>query len=113
MIGTPTQKRLRCGRGTLAGLFFGLCQLLLTASAHAQAPAEAPHPVASYPVFDLLANRTLAHIEQRGGLVIPAGSAGFARYAHFGRPTPTWKLRAEVDGKKVALPTTAAKLQVP
>ncbi|HNF96352.1 MAG TPA: sulfatase [Pseudomonadota bacterium] len=113
MIGTPTQTRLRCGRGTLAGLFFGLCQLLLTASAHAQAPAEAPHPAASYPVFDLLANRTLAHIEQRGGLVIPAGSAGFARYAHFGRPTPTWKLRAEVDGKKVALPTTAAKLQVP
>lgn len=68
---------------------------------------------ASHAVFDLIANRTLAHIEQGNGLVIAAGSAGMARYVHFGRPSPTWKLRGQVDGKKVALPSASAKLVVP
>jgi hypothetical protein len=49
--------------------------------------AAAPEP--SHPVFDLYANRTLAHIEARGGLLLLGGSAGFARYVHFGRPTPS------------------------
>lgn len=68
---------------------------------------------AFHPVFNLYANRTLAHIEARGGLLLLGGSAGLARYVHFGRPTPSWRLRAEVDGKRVTLPATAAKLQVP
>ncbi len=64
-------------------------------------------------VFDLIANRTLAHLEQRGGLVLPAGSAGFVRYAHFGRPTPTWRARVAVDGVQTALAQASARLQVP
>ena len=86
-----------------------LAQLLTTSDSFGQAAAPEP----SHPVFDLYANRTLAHIEARGGLLLLGGSAGFARYVHFGRPTPSWRLRAEVDGKRVTLPATAAKLQVP
>ena len=77
------------------------------------AAADSAGAEASHPVFDLTANRTLAHLEQRGGLVIAAGSPGFARYQHFGRPSPTWRLRAEVDGKPVALAQASAKLDVP
>lgn len=77
------------------------------------AAADPAGAEASHPVFDLTANRTLAHLEQRGGLVIAAGSPGFARYQHFGRPSPTWRLRAEVDGKPVALAQASAKLDVP
>jgi len=87
----------------------GLAQFLSASVSLGQTAAPEP----SHPVFDLYANRSLAHIEQRGGLLLLGGSAGFARYAHFGRPTPSWRLRSEVDGKKVTLPTTAAKLQVP
>jgi arylsulfatase A-like enzyme len=64
-------------------------------------------------VYDLYANRTLAHVEQRDGLLIAAGAPGFARYQHFARPTSTWRLRAEVDGKRVALPQASARLDVP
>lgn len=74
----------------------------------ARAESESAHAV-----FDLIANRSLAHVEQAGGLVIHAGAPGMARYVQFGRPTPTWRLRASVDGKRVALPTTSARLQVP
>jgi arylsulfatase A-like enzyme len=71
-------------------------------------------PVAlARPVFDLVANRPLAHGMRAGGLVIAAGSAGFARYLHFSRPLPTWKLRATEDGKKVALAGTQSVLEVP
>ena len=89
----------------------GLTPFLFASASFGQ--AAVPVVPTGHSVFDLHANRTLAHIEQRGGLVLIGGSAGFARYAHFGRPTPSWKLRSEVDGKKVALPTTAARLQVP
>jgi len=64
-------------------------------------------------VFDLVANRPLAHGLRNGGLVIQAGSAGFARYVHYSRPLPTWKLRAVEEGKRVALPGTSAVLEVP
>ena len=89
----------------------GLTPFLFASASFGQ--AAVPVVPTGHSVFDLHANRTLAHIEQRGGLVLIGGSAGFARYAHFGRPTASWKLRSEVDGKKVALPTTAARLQVP
>ena len=65
------------------------------------APALAAHPV-----FDLVANRTLAHVERAGALSIAAGSPGFARYVHFSRPLATWKLRQTEDGKRVALAMT-------
>src|SRR6185369_13700058 len=68
---------------------------------------------AAHPVFDLAANRTLAHLQHQGGLFLPAGAPGFAKYVHFSRPLPTWKLRAVEDGKKVALAQTQAVLEVP
>ena len=68
---------------------------------------------AAHPVFDLVANRTLAHVERDGALSIAAGSPGFARYVHFSRPLPTWKLRQTEDGKRVALAQTQAVLEVP
>jgi len=68
---------------------------------------------AAHPVFDLVANRTLAHVERGGALSIAAGSPGFARYVHFSRPLPTWKLRQTEDGKRVALAQTQAVLEVP
>jgi arylsulfatase A-like enzyme len=72
------------------------------------APASAAHPV-----FDLVANRTLAHVERGGGLAIAAGAPGFARYIHFGRPLTTWRLHAVEDGHKVALALAQAVLEVP
>ncbi|HEX9104868.1 MAG TPA: sulfatase [Polyangia bacterium] len=69
--------------------------------------------LAAHPVFDLVANRTLAHVERDGALSIAAGSPGFARYVHFSRPLPTWKLRQVEDGKRVALAQTQAVLEVP
>ncbi|MDB4964689.1 MAG: hypothetical protein JWN44_378 [Myxococcales bacterium] len=68
---------------------------------------------AAHPVFDLIANRTLAHAERGGALSIAAGTPGFARYVHFSRPLPSWKLRQVEDGKKVALAQTQAILEVP
>jgi arylsulfatase A-like enzyme len=68
---------------------------------------------AAYPVFDMLANRTLAHLQRSGGLAILAGSPGFARYVHFSRPLPSWKLRLTEDGKRVAVAQTQAVLEVP
>jgi arylsulfatase A-like enzyme len=68
---------------------------------------------AAHPVFDLVANRTLAHVERDGALSVAAGSPGFARYVHFSRPLPTWKLRQSEDGKRVALAQTQAVLEVP
>jgi arylsulfatase len=67
---------------------------------------------AATPVFDLVSNRPLAHVDRGGGLAIDAGAAGFARYVHFGRPA-TWRLGAELDGKRVALASTRAVLAVP
>ena len=64
-------------------------------------------------MFDLVANRTLAHAQRNGALSIAAGTPGFARYVHFSRPLPTWKLRLTEDGKRVALAQTQAVLEVP
>jgi arylsulfatase A-like enzyme len=68
---------------------------------------------AAHPVFDLVANRTLAHLSRGGGLLVLAGSPGFARYVHFSRPVPTWRLNKVEDGRKVALATAQAVLEVP
>jgi len=66
---------------------------------------------AAHPVFDLVANRSLAHGIQHGGLYIAAGP-GFPRYTHFGRPN-TWRGRAVEEGHKVWLASTASILEVP
>lgn len=79
------------------------------------APAAAPHNESAdrHAVFDLHANRLLAHVEQRGGLLVVAGSPGFPRYTHFGRPSSTWRTRVPVDGVKAALASATARLDVP
>ena len=75
--------------------------------------APAAHAEPSHAVFDLHSNRTLAHVEVRGGLFVLAGAPGMARYTHFSRPTPTWKLRQHVEGRAVAVAQTSARLDVP
>ncbi len=54
-------------------------------------------------VYSLIDNRLGAHLYRRGGLVIPAGSAGFAKYLRFRKSKLGWKLGAERDGRKVAI----------
>ena len=68
---------------------------------------------ADYPVFDLVANRPLAHLQRQGGLLIATGTPAMARYIHFSRPTHTWSLGAAEDGHRVALANTQANLEVP
>ncbi len=46
-------------------------------------------------------------------MAIAAGSAGMARYVHFSRPTPTWRLGVVDEGHHVALATTQAVLEIP
>lgn len=65
-----------------------------------------------HPVYSLVDNRPLAHLQSRGGLYIEAGAPGMARYIHFSRPT-TWSLRATEEGRKVAVASARAKLEVP
>ena len=100
----PEVRQRRGARRLGLGLGLGL----LATAGLAQAQGDASHPV-----FDLYANRTLAHVEERGGLFIAAGAPGFARYQQFGRPSAVWRLRSEVDGKAVALVQASAKLGVP
>ena len=73
----------------------------------------APAAAERHPVFSLVDNQPLGHLQRRGGLYIPAGLSGMAKYIHFSRPLSTWKLRAVEDGRKVALPSATATLSVP
>lgn len=66
-------------------------------------PVPEPPP-ASYAVYDLVANRHLAHRQVGGGLLIDAGQPGFARYAHANRPR-AWHLNREQDETPVAHPS--------
>jgi arylsulfatase A-like enzyme len=75
--------------------------------ASAGGDAKAAVPVApsrgpEHTVFSLIDNRLLAHAHRGGGLVVPAGSAGFAKYLRFGKSNPPWTVRDELDGHKVA-----------
>ena len=56
-----------------------------------------------HPVYSLLDNRLAAHLVRRGGLFIPAGYPGTAKYMNFGRPWRTWKINKTVDGKRAAV----------
>lgn len=60
---------------------------------------------ADHPVFDLVDNRLLAHVQRGGGVVAVAGSAGFAKYLNGGKPNLPWKLGAKQDGRRVAVAT--------
>src|SRR5438552_934523 len=60
---------------------------------------------ADHPVFSLVDNRLLAHVQRGGGLVALAGSAGFAKYLNGGRPNLPWKLGQKDGGHKVAVAT--------
>src|SRR5512143_4138855 len=72
-------------------------------AAPAVAPVKAPARGPEHPVYSLVDNRLSAHLARGGGLVVPAGSAGFAKYVRFanvmnGASKKAWALRqAEGD----------------
>jgi arylsulfatase A-like enzyme len=89
----------------------------------AKAPTTAPSRGPEHPVYSLVDNRLSAHLTRNGGLLVPAGSAGFAKYVRFGNLMKggkrTWELRqsegevkvARISGKSgtVFVPLTAAQ----
>ena len=74
------------------------------------APTKAPVKAASrgpeHPVFSLVDNRLSAHLGRGGGLLVPAGSAGFAKYVRFANALKSgkrpWELRQTEGEVKVA-----------
>ncbi len=80
-----------------------------TASKDAKAtpPAKAPSRGPERPVYSLVDNRLAAHVTRGGGLFIPAGSAGLAKYMRFGNQMGSdakkaWQLRQTEGDIKVA-----------
>jgi arylsulfatase A-like enzyme len=73
-------------------------------------PAKPPEKAASrgpeHPVYSLIDNRLSAHLQRGGGIVVPAGSAGMAKYVRFGNvmrnAKKSWELRQTHDDAKVA-----------
>ncbi|MCG8423255.1 MAG: sulfatase [Proteobacteria bacterium] len=63
------------------------------------APSRGPERA----VYSLIDNRLSGHIQRKGGLVIPAGSAGFVKYMRFRKSKFDWKIRAKRDGQSVAV----------
>jgi arylsulfatase A-like enzyme len=61
---------------------------------------------AAHPVYSLVDNRLSAHLSRGGGLVVPAGSAGFAKYLRFANQMKggkkAWELRQTEGDVKVA-----------
>src|SRR5205814_1025229 len=55
-----------------------------TADRPAAPPVKAPARGAEHAVYSLADNRLVAHLERGGALVVPAGSAGFAKYTRIG-----------------------------
>jgi arylsulfatase A-like enzyme len=88
-------------------------------------PVTAPPRGPERAVYSLADNRLAGHLLRGGGLVLPGGSAGFAKYTRFGNlekiKTKTWELRqsqgdtkvAKLTGKsgRVDVPVTADQLQ--
>jgi arylsulfatase A-like enzyme len=72
---------------------------------------RAPGP--EHPVFKLSDNRLLAHLIRKGGLVVPAGEPGFAKYSHFGKPTLGWQVGLKEGEIKVAVATRPVFVHVP
>src|SRR6185369_14678043 len=70
-------------------------------------PAKAAARGPEHAVYSLVDNRLSAHLTRGGGLVIPAGSAGFAKYVRFanvmkGGAKKAWELRQTEGEVKVA-----------
>lgn len=65
------------------------------------------HAEPIHPVFDFMASRLLAHIEQ-GGFWLDARSPGFAKYTH-GKVAPGWALNASI--KEIPYPVALAPQQ--
>ena len=82
-------------------------------------PAAKPSPRGpEHSVYSLVDNRLSAHLTRGGGLLVPGGSAGFAKYLRLGNVMKgwkrTWELRQTEDNIKVARMTgKAASLFVP
>ncbi|MFH1131928.1 MAG: hypothetical protein V1754_11375, partial [Pseudomonadota bacterium] len=58
---------------------------------------------AHHRVFSLMDNRLLAHVVRKGGLAIPVGYPGVAKYMQFRRPWNPWQINTKEDDRKVAL----------
>jgi arylsulfatase A-like enzyme len=87
-------------------------------SSKAGAPAkpvpQAPPRGPEHPVFSLVDNRLAGHVQRGGGVVAVAGSAGFAKYLRFAGASPSWNLRKDAGGVKVAaMKAKAANVYVP
>jgi choline-sulfatase len=83
-----------------------------------KAPVQAPSRGPERAVYSLVDNRLGAHLERGGGLLVAAGSAGFAKYVRFGNTEKikqkTWELRADEGGVPVGKMTgTSARVDVP
>ncbi len=70
-------------------------------------PSEvAPPRPPEHAVYSLVDNRLSAHLTRGGGLLVPAGSAGFAKYTRFGNVMHggkrAWELRQQEGEIKVA-----------
>jgi len=73
----------------------------------AKPPAKAAARGPEHAVYSLVDNRLSAHLARGGGLVVPAGSAGFAKYVRFanvmkGASKKAWELRQTEGEVKVA-----------
>src|SRR3954468_19121722 len=80
-----------------------------SASPGEHAPARPPVKAAArgpeHAVYSLVDNRLSAHLSRGGGLLVPAGSAGFAKYTRFanvGASKRSWELRQREGEVKVA-----------
>ncbi|HVK85108.1 MAG TPA: sulfatase-like hydrolase/transferase [Kofleriaceae bacterium] len=75
----------------------------------AVAPTKAPARGPERAVYSLVDSRLSAHLTRGGGLLLPAGSAGFAKYLRFGNQMSekkkAWDLRASEGNVKVAAMT--------
>ena len=69
---------------------------------------------AEHAVYSLLDNRLHAHLIRDGGLFIPAGSPGFAKYMRYRKAAMPWKIRQTMAGRGVAtMASKAASLRIP
>ncbi|HLL24358.1 MAG TPA: hypothetical protein VK427_19640, partial [Kofleriaceae bacterium] len=67
-------------------------------------PPKAASRGAERAVYSLVDNRLSAHLTRGGGLLVPAGSAGFAKYTRFANNASkkAWQLRQQDGEQKVA-----------
>jgi arylsulfatase A-like enzyme len=81
-------------------------------------PVKAPSRGPEHAVYSLIDNRLSAHLVRGGALLLPAGSAGFAKYTRFGNARKAskkpWELRqAQGDQRVARLTGSSGKLDVP